>query len=179
MSRPTSYTPEIAQQICDHLSEGLSLRSFCSHDGAPSKTTVMRWLRAHAEFRDQYARAREDQAEAHADEIVEIADDGTNDYVQKTNKDGSTFEAFDAEHVQRSKLRIDARKWAAAKLAPKKYGDKTEITGKDGAPLIPPEGPIDKIDLARRLLHLVAEGVRSVKPSEPPSPDTSEPPAQS
>ena len=92
----------------------------------PSISTVCRWLANNEAFRKQYAYAREAQAEALFDESIDIADDGSNDYVTKKRPDGSEFEAFDHEHVQRSRLRIDTRKWMVAKLAPKKYGDKAE-----------------------------------------------------
>src|SRR5260370_40206331 len=71
------------------------------------------------DFRDQYARAREEQADKLFREIIEIADDASGDYV--TTSDGKTI--VDHENIQRSRLRVDARKWAAARLAPKKYGD--------------------------------------------------------
>jgi len=71
------------------------------------------------DFRDQYARAREEQADKLFREIIEIADDASGDYV--TTRDGQTI--VDHENIQRSRLRVDARKWAAARLAPKKYGD--------------------------------------------------------
>lgn len=98
----------------------------------------MRWLHIHSEFRDQYARAREAQAEHWADEIIEISDDGTNDWTERQNKDGSTYEAIDSEHINRSRLRVDTRKWLMARMAPKKYGDKVtqEVTGGDGGPLV-------------------------------------------
>jgi hypothetical protein len=95
----------------------------------------LRWLNKHAEFRDQYARAREMQAEHFADEILEIADDGSNDWIERENAAGRVVAAIDHEHIQRSRLRVDARRWLMGKMAPKKYGDKVEVTGKDGGPL--------------------------------------------
>jgi len=94
----------------------------------------MRWLAAHAEFRDQYAHAREAQADYWAEEIVEIADDGSNDTY--TDKDGN--KRTDQEVIARSRLRVDTRKWLMARMAPKKYGDKItqEHTGQDGGPLV-------------------------------------------
>src|SRR5260370_2842775 len=80
------------------------------------------------DFRDQYARAREEQADKLFREIIEIADDASGDYV--TTSDGKTI--VDHEHIQRSRLRVDARKWAAARLAPKKYGDRVEHDHKGG-----------------------------------------------
>ena len=81
----------------------------------PTKATVCKWLIENKEFSDQYARARDKQADYFAEEIIEIAD---------------SAEAESAA-VSKAKLQIDARKWAASKIAPKKYGDKVEqqITG--------------------------------------------------
>ena len=85
----------------------------------PGVSTVYRWLSLHDEFRDKYARARDDQADTLADEIIAIADE-QHEVVSETGK------VFDPE-VNRDKLRVDARKWIASKLKPKKYGDKTEV----------------------------------------------------
>lgn len=101
--------------------------SWCKGDESrPSYTSVMRWLEVNERFRESYARARQDQADYLAEEIVQIADDGLNDTYEtedgpKTNQDV----------IARSRLRVDARKWYASKLAPKKYGDKiqTELSG--------------------------------------------------
>jgi hypothetical protein len=146
MGRPSSFTQEMADRICEHLAEGRSLRSFCKLEIAPSKATVMRWMRDNEAFRDQYARAREDQAETLADEITDIADDGSNDYTTRMRGD-EEVEVVNTDHINRSRLRIDARKWFAGKVAPKKYGERstTEITGKDGGPI----EVIDKLELAR------------------------------
>ena len=131
--RPTRYTPEVAARICMRLSEGESLRSICNDAAMPGLRTVMRWLfdGDHEEFWQQYARAREAQAEVRADEIVDIADDGSNDFW--TDKDGKAV--ADHENIQRSRLRVDARKWIAAKLLPKRYGDKLQHTGDGGGPI--------------------------------------------
>jgi hypothetical protein len=135
--RPSDYSPEIAREICKRLGNGESLRQICAEAEMPSKTSVMRWLEANKEFRDQYARARELQAEHWAEEIIEIADDSRNDFVEKEGRDGSTYEAVDGEHINRSRLRVDTRKWLMARLAPKKYGDRvtTEMVGDADNPL--------------------------------------------
>jgi hypothetical protein len=88
-----------------------------------------------------YARAREAQAELYASEIIDISDDATQD--ELFTDEGKRV--CNAEFVMRSKLRVDARKWVASKLLPKKYGDKVtqEITGKDGKDL--PAGPTNII----------------------------------
>jgi len=136
VGRPTSYNDKIAEKICSLIAEGNSLRSICKRNEMPDKATVMRWLGVHREFSDQYARAREAQADKLFEECLEIADDTSGDYIKKKNDDGSTFWAVDHEHIQRSKLRIDTRKWMAGKLAPKKYGEKVaqEIIGSGGEP---------------------------------------------
>lgn len=130
------YSAALAGQICARLADGESLRRICSDESMPTKTSVFRWLIEHKSFSDQYAKAREEQAELMADELLEIADDGTNDF-KTIVQNGQEKEVFDSEHVQRSRLRIDTRKWIASKLLPKKYGEKItqEVTGKDGGPV--------------------------------------------
>lgn len=126
--RPSSFTQEYADSICEHIAGGKSLVSWCKQDESrPSYTSVMRWLEANAAFRESYARARMDQADFLAEEIVQIADDGLND----TYTDGEGNERTNQDVIARSRLRVDARKWYASKLAPKKYGDKiqTEHSG--------------------------------------------------
>src|SRR5580704_13515149 len=124
--RPSAYTDEIADAICLRIAEGESLREICKDDGMPDKVTALRWLQKpqYAEFRTQYARAREEQADRFADEILEIADDSTGDVEILPVTDGVAAEVVNHENIQRSRLRVDARKWAASKLAPKKYGDR-------------------------------------------------------
>jgi hypothetical protein len=128
--RPTDYSDDIVDAICERLADGESLRSICDAEGMPHKATVFRWLRAHEEFRDRYARARETQAETLADEIIDIADDGHNDWMKRNFGEDERW-VENGEAIRRSALRIDARKWVAAKLLPKKYGDRvqTEHTG--------------------------------------------------
>lgn len=110
------------------------MREVCRSDEMPGEATVYRWLAEHEDFREKYVRAREAQADAIFEEILEIADDGTNDWTERQNSDGSSYTVVDHEHVSRSKLRVDARKWMASKLAPKKYGDRihTEHSGSVG-----------------------------------------------
>lgn len=124
VGRPSEFSEEIADKICEGLADAKSLRKICLEDGMPSQSTVFRWLadERYATFREQYARAREAQADALFDEILDIADDGSNDFMSEDHK-------YDGDAVQRSKLRVDARKWMAGKLAPKRYGDKIELSG--------------------------------------------------
>ena len=114
----TKFSPEIFDQICERLSDGESLRDICMADDMPNKATVFRWLANDKTLSDQYARAREVQADALFDDCLAIADQYERD--EKT-ADGAT------DHINRAKLRIDTRKWMAGKLRPKKYGDKIEV----------------------------------------------------
>ena len=117
--RPTKYTPGLGQQICNFIagsSDGLV--KICLYNGFPHHTTIFRWLRDpdKKDFLVAYQRAREAQADLLSDEIIEIADEMGRD------NDG-------AAHVSRARLRIDARKWKAARLSPKKYGEKGDVSG--------------------------------------------------
>lgn len=115
VGRPSKYSDEMAEKICELIASGMSLRAVCSQDSMPSAVSVCKWLSENEEFSKQYARAREEQADSFADEIIDIADSV----------------APEAGEVAKAKLQIDARKWKASKMAPKKYGDKVEqqITG--------------------------------------------------
>ena len=114
------------------------MKSVCREEGMPNHVTVLRWALTIPEFRNQYAIAREMQAEVLADELLEIADDGRNDWMEKQDQNGAMIGwRENGEAMRRSQLRIETRKWVAAKLMPKRWGDKntTELTGPDGAPL--------------------------------------------
>ena len=141
---PYKYDRESAiATVLEELASGRSLIAICQREGRPSFTTFMRWLAEEGEagdsLRDQYARAREVQAEVMAEDILAIADEecttvradkhGTQD-----DGDGKTEVVFDSTAVQRNRLRVDARKWLLSKMAPKKYGDKVtqEHTGANG-----------------------------------------------
>jgi hypothetical protein len=123
--RPSDYSDALATLICDRIAEGESLRGICKDEGMPDKATVLRWLKKpeNTAFRDQYAQAHEDQAETMAAEILEIADDGSNDFMTVTKGDAS-YVIENKEWTSRSKLRVEARFKLMALLAPKKYGTK-------------------------------------------------------
>lgn len=126
MGRPSSFSQEAADEICTRIAKGQSLRSICSDEQSgwlPNVATVYRWLGDpdRADFRDQYARARDAQADHFVDEIIEIADAPN----ATTNANGEV----EVRDPQRDRLRVDARKWVAARLAPKKYGERLELAG--------------------------------------------------
>ena len=121
--RPVTFDTSVATEICLELAEGRTLREICRRRGIP-ESTVRGWVADDREgFAAQYARARDFGLDTMVDELIEITDDGTNDF--RSDKDGNV--RFDHEHVQRSRLRVDARKWYLAKLAPKRYGDRQTI----------------------------------------------------
>jgi hypothetical protein len=106
-----TYSPEqvatAKERVCKEIADGKSLRAICAADDMPSVETVRVWLIEDGEFSVQYARAREEQADYYADEIIDIADA--------------------AKDANLARLQIDARKWKASKLQPKKYGDKIDL----------------------------------------------------
>lgn len=138
--RPTLYDPAIAAEILARLSTGETLRQICRDDHMPAASTVCLWnLRNISGFAEHYARAREDCYEAWADEIIEISDDGSNDWMDRETAKGRMIRVQDQETQQRSRLRCDNRKWLLSKLLPHKYGDKLEVSGTitvDIAPMI-------------------------------------------
>jgi hypothetical protein len=132
--RPSIYTDELAAEICRRLSAGESLRSICRDDAMPVRETVRVWQRNNPAFAELYTAARIAQAEHMADELMDIADDGSNDFVDRVRQDGSTDRVLDVEAVMRSRLRVDTRKWFLSKVLPKIYGDKIGVeVGADSA----------------------------------------------
>lgn len=143
VGRPPIDRGPVCAALCAGLSEGRSLNELCGKGGIPSKQTILRWLADSEEFRAQYARAKEFGAEAIAEDILEIADDGRNDWMEKLDKEGQGAGwILNGEAVRRSQLRVDARKWLLAKLAPKKYGDKVQLGGAEDLPPIATSGEL-------------------------------------
>lgn len=127
MARPSKYSQQLADAICDLLVDGKSLRTICSTAKMPSRSTVIRWLAENEAFRNQYARARELQADTLAEEILDIADKAVLGERLKKDGKGKVLERQTGDMVERSKLMIDARKWYAGKLQPKKYGERVAL----------------------------------------------------
>lgn len=132
--RPSDFTQELADKLCERLALGESMRTVCANDWAPSIQTVFSWIRTKPGFLDQYARAKQEAADAMSEDILDISDEGTNDWMEKSNSKGKIIGwEVNGEAVQRSKLRVDTRKWLMSKMKPKKYADKIDLTtnGKD------------------------------------------------
>ena len=128
--RPTEYTKELGDLICSKISEGNSVRSIVNNEDMPSSSTIYRWLldEDKSEFWEQYEKARNIQAEQMFEELLDIADDGQNDYIERKNSDGTSYEVVNSENIQRSRLRVDTRKWYLSKVLPKKFGEKIDMT---------------------------------------------------
>ena len=131
----STYTKQMADIICIRLSEGESLKEIVRTEGMPDRATVYRWLLEQPVFCDMYTRAREEQADTLADEIIAIADESP-EINEIRDKHGDVVDIkIDSGYVAYQKQRIEARKWTAMKLKPKKYGDKLELAGDPNSPL--------------------------------------------
>lgn len=118
--RPTDYNEAMASRICEAVATTtLGLNKICErYDDFPSKFTVNLWRFKHPEFSVQYAQAKLFQADLLAEECLDIADDSSDDTI--INAEG--YDVCNTEWINRCRLRIDTRKWLAAKLLPKQYG---------------------------------------------------------
>lgn len=137
-SKLTYLTFELAEEMCNRLARGESLTSICKDDSMPELNTVYRWKREYDWFAKMYQIARTDQAHTLVDEIITIADDSTNDYMERETDRGVKVLLND-ENIRRSAIRISARQWFAERIAPKLYGPKAEfaLANPDGTNLIP------------------------------------------
>lgn len=122
------YTDDLATEICNRIAEGEPLRQICRESHMPGWVTVYNWINTRPDFAERFARARDLGADAIAESCLEIADDATNDWMLKTDREGNAAGwQLNNEHVQRSKLRIETRLKLLAKWNPKKYGESQKI----------------------------------------------------
>ena len=184
MGRPSSYTFEVSEQICEQMAGGKGLRAICAQEGMPSRPTVLRWLQDNSGFRDRYAQARMDW---YSEEILKIAFDDSGDLIIDGDR------VMSGHHVvQRARLKVDTVKWIMAKLHPGKYGDKATMLDanagpitiswieSDKAPIAPepqklisyqkPELPADLTDRDWSLLVSLLETVKRTIPSNSDDP---------
>jgi len=123
-------TPKIIAEILNRVALGESVNKICGKDRdarLPSTVLFYEWLNSDTQMASEYERAREARAEAVFEEMLDIADDGTNDYTY-----GEDGPYLDAEHVKRSRLRIDTRKWMLSRMMPRKYGEKLDVNHSGG-----------------------------------------------
>lgn len=127
MGRPSTYTKELGDVVCELLAQGISLRTVCLMEGMPTIATAFAWMRTKDNFLNQYARAKQESADAMAEDILDIADE-TNQVIK------SGAEKKSSAYAQAQRLRVDTRKWLMAKMKPKKYGDTIDVKS-GGEPL--------------------------------------------
>lgn len=151
---PVRYSRELADAILKRMAEGESLRSICRDKGMPTETAVRMWAVDDRDgFGSRYARGMVVRCDYWADEILEISDDSSGDTVTVV-ENGREVMKVDHENINRSRLRVDSRKWLMSKLAPGRYGDRIELDHKvdsqgpprvtvNVVPYIPPEAAID------------------------------------
>lgn len=121
-AREAEELTAVEMEICQRIMLGESVRRICMDEHTPAQSTVFEWLVSKPHFRAAYNMAKTLLAETLAEEVLEISDDDSGDFVK--GEDGAQF---DSQHVQRAKLRVDSRKWLAAKLSPKRYGDTASL----------------------------------------------------
>lgn len=146
--RPSKFTPEIADAICNRLADGETLIAICRDEDMPGESTVRGWvLEDRGGFSAKYAQARLVGYERMADELLDISDDARNDWMERRGEDDAGW-AANGEHMNRSRLRVDTRKWLLSKALPKVYGDKVQVGGD-------PDNPL-KVDAGAVLDKLIA-----------------------
>lgn len=155
--RPTIYSTKLAEEICNKIaSTSDGLKKLCAENPHwPNKDTIFSWLKNNKDFSDQYARAKRSQIECVVDELLEIADNDSNDSM--VNADGQII--INSQAVQRARLRVDTRKWLACKLVPKIYGVQT-LTLEENSPLPLPtlQGITDPNEAARIYAEVMKRG---------------------
>lgn len=139
--RPTDYSKELSDRICERLAAGESMRSVSRDESMPCMATMFRWLREKPEFKEQYVSAKEESADALVEDMLDIADNQVDDIALDSDGkpilvDGKPIKIKTTVAVSHARLRVDTRKWAASKLKPKKYGDKLALGGADDLPPI-------------------------------------------
>lgn len=128
--RPSLYTAKLADEICCRIAGGETLSQICRDDYMPARSTIAGWvLDNYQNFSGKYARAKDLQLDYWADETIDIADDSSNDWIERETEKGRLVEVPNTELVQRARLRIDSRKWLLSKLKPERYGDSLKLSG--------------------------------------------------
>lgn len=170
MVRPTEYSPEVVDAICEQMVNGKGLLKICADNQMPGRTTIYRWLANNPEFRKRFMEAREALMDFYAEQILTIAFDESGDVILDQGKDGKTSAVANHAKVQRDRLKVDSLKWTAARLFPKRYGDKMELLGQaneDKELRISWEG-VTKIE--RTIVDPRQEGLHADQPAKPETP---------
>ena len=121
IGRPSEYTKEIADKICEEIGLGKSLRTVCEDEKMPVMATVFSWMRLNPDFMKHYAYSCEERSEAMLEDIISISDGGIEEIKHSAEKKSGAI-------AQIVRLKVDTRKWYMSKMKPKKYGDKLDLT---------------------------------------------------
>ena len=122
------YDDELADYIIEQIAMGRSLLEICREPNTPSAAAVIYWATKNiCGFSKKYQDACIIRANIYAEELLEIVDDGRNDWVERQDQNGKTYVALDHEHVARSTLRAHTRKWVISKLLSGVYGESTQL----------------------------------------------------
>jgi hypothetical protein len=146
---PREYDPAIADQILDAVAAGQTITSICSKDGFPNRHTFHGWCRHDAELREKYRVAIELRGASAVDDLMEV----------------NALVRAGKLPPQEAGIISSNLKWQAAREYPQRYGDKiaTELTGKDGAPLIPHHAETTDLELARFVAHILNRGAQAAE----------------
>lgn len=134
--RPSTYTDEIAEEICERLAGGESVLAMCREDHMPPQSVIFQWLHKHKEFAEKYALARESWAQFEFERMMEIADTPLQGEKIETSSDGKT-KVITGDMTEHRRLQVDTRKWALARMNGRRFGDRTahEHSGPGGEAL--------------------------------------------
>ena len=138
----SSYSQEIADAICERMSNGETLSAICRDESMPARTTVTGWVRANKEFAEKYRQARALLLDLWADEIIDISDDTVGDVVEGEGGGGKVEKQLAHQNVNRARLQVDSRKWLLSKLRPDQFGERSTIAVQ--ATAVPEEEPVSK-----------------------------------
>lgn len=166
--RPRLLTKKVMGEIIRRYAGGETILDICRDADMPARSMIYYWLASDdpnraeiiIEFQREFAVARKAHALALTDDVVCIADDSSSDTLERTAKDGSTYEVPNHEWIARSKLRVDTRLKIIERISPTPI----ELTGANGDPLIPSD---DSKDIARRIAFALAAGMKNVTPQKP------------
>jgi hypothetical protein len=148
--KPFHWTEELKDEICRRIAEGETLRQICRDRHMPNHVVVYELRACDRAFGTAYARARDAQLESWEDELLDIAQDGTNDWVEREVARGRIERVLDREHYERSKLRCDILRWTMSKRAPQRYGDAMRIEGELTARAVIKAEPMSAEDWAKK-----------------------------
>jgi hypothetical protein len=128
---------EIVTSVCARIINGEAMREILKDEDLPHFSTFLLWVSQDLAKSEQYAQAMHVRSELLFEETLDIADNGSNDWMENKDPNNAGYK-FNGEHFQRSRLRVDTRKWYLSKLNPKKFGDRVQndITIKE-QPLFP------------------------------------------